>query len=217
MSPGSALASDTDKDSSRSSKQPRTVLINDLLQPREEKQNGRVRDVIPTAAVERPLGKGEVRDGGKATIRGVSEGTPPIAPQPLYNSKQEPNGKADAKPALVLLPKNSGSVPSSRPSSNLDFTQPMLPSNNVASQRQFKASDLPTSSACEIPALKQPDIWSETADEDWLFAGRPLESHPKPKAVVDEGAAEEPPLQVWAEAVYLPLVDIYALPYVVPY
>lgn len=215
MGPGSALASGTDKDSLRPSKQPRTVLINDLLQPKEEKQNGKVRDVHSTAAVERPLvNKVEVRGGGMPSAPDVPEEAPTITPEPLY-IKQETNGKADAKPALVLPPENSGSVPSSKVAGS-NLLQPTLPSNNLASQRQPKASELPTTSACEMLALKQPDVWSDVADEDWLIAGRPLKSHPKPKAEVDRGA-EEPMVQVWAEAIYLPSVDIYALPYVVPY
>lgn len=243
MGHGSALASGTDKDSSRPSKQPRTVLINDLLQSKDEKQNGKVRDVPPTAVPLAPstsaaepslVIKGEVRDGGKALARGMSQRTlviPPVLPPspPLY-SKQEPNGKAadvkpvvakagvksDAKLVLVLPPESSGS----RPGSISSIQPPTLPSNNLDSQRQSpKTSELVASPACEMLALKQTSTWSDVPDEDWLFAGRPALglSHPKPKAEVERGAGGPGSAQVWAEAVFLPSCELYALPYVVPY
>ncbi len=87
-------------------------------------------------------------------------------------------------------------------------------SKDVVSQRQQKIANLATTSACEMLPLSQTSSWAETADEDWLFVQRPLKTHSKPKAEVDRDA-EEP--IVWAKAIYLPLVDIYALPYVVPY
>jgi hypothetical protein len=152
----------------------------------------------------------------------------------LY-SKQEPNGKAadvvsDAKQQLVLvLPaENSGNEVasgSSKPGSisNSGIIQPPLPSsNNLDSQRQpAKASELVVASPpCEMLALKQVSTWSDVPDEDWLFAGRPapgLLSHPKPKAEVERGAGGPGSVQVWAEAVFLPSCELYALPYVVPY
>ncbi|XP_024382824.1 uncharacterized protein [Physcomitrium patens] len=217
-----------DKDSLRPSKQPRTVLISDILQPKEEKQNGKVRDVPPTAVTERPLiqstaaavepslvSKGEVRDGGKTLAWSVLERTPvtlPVIPQPLY-SKKEPNGKAsDVKPGLVLPPESSASI---GPPGSIN-NQPALSSVKLEPQRQSpKASELP-SPPCEMMILKPTSSWSDTPDEDWLFAGRPLGSHLKPKAEVERGAGESS-VQVWAEAVLLPSCDLYALPYVVPY
>lgn len=213
---GPLLASGTDKDSSRPSKQPRTALIKELLQPpKEEKQNGKVRDerIQPTSSGVEPS-KGEVRDGSKASAQRI--GSQAVPSQPLY-SKQEPNGTADdAKPTLVLPPENSSvSDPSSRPgSSNMISNQPT--NNFDIAQRQ--SPELAPVGAMLV--LKQPSAWSDVPDEDWLLAGRPpLGSHPKPKADVERGATRrgEPSLQVWAEAVFLPSCDLYALPYVVPY
>ncbi|KAG0598327.1 hypothetical protein M758_12G063900 [Ceratodon purpureus] len=241
-----------DKDSSRPSKQPRTVSVNDLLQSKDEKQNGKVRDVLPTAVPLAPstsaaepslVIKGEVRDGGKALARGMSQRTLVIPPsvipssQPLY-SKQEPNGKAtDVKPVvskagvksdaklpvvLVLPAESSGNeLPSASKPGSISSIQPTLPSNNnLDSQRQSpKASELVASPPCEMLALKQTSTWSDVPDEDWLFAGRPALglSHPKPKAEVERGAGGAGSVQVWAEAVFLPSCELYALPYVVPY
>ncbi|XP_024364270.1 uncharacterized protein [Physcomitrium patens] len=228
-----------DKDSSRPSKHPRTVLISDILQPKEEKQNGKVRDIPSRAVTESPLKqstaaavepslviKDEVKDGGKAPTRSVPERTPvippvipppisPIPSQPLY-IKQEPNGKAsDVKSGLVLPSESSTSEPSCRPLGSIG-NQTTLPSSNLDPQIQSpKASKLPPPS-WEMLALKPTSSWSDVPDEDWLFAGRPLGSHPKPKAEVERGAGESS-VQVWADAVLLPACELYALPYVVPY
>jgi hypothetical protein len=206
---GPRFASGTD--SLRSSKLQRTGLVNDLLH--EDKQNGRVQsESYPSAAVERPLGKGENGDGGEGPPLGLTERTPTNSPHLLYDTKEGPNGNAVAKPLLVLPLKRSSSIPS-RPSREPSIQLHSLDSSDIVSQRQQVAANLPTTSASETLPLMQTSIWSETADEDWLFVRRPLKTHSKPKAEVD---AEEP-AQVWAKAIYLPAVDIYALPYVVPY
>jgi hypothetical protein len=206
---GPRFASGTD--SLRSSKLQRTGLVNDLLH--EDKQNGRVQsESYPSAAVERPLGKGENGDGGEGPPLGLTERTPTNSPHLLYDTKEGPNGNAVAKPLLVLPLKRSSSIPS-RPSREPSIQLHSLDSSDIVSQRQQEAANLPTTSASETLPLMQTSIWSETADEDWLFVRRPLKTHSKPKAEVD---AEEP-AQVWAKAIYLPAVDIYALPYVVPY
>ncbi len=210
LQPGSGVASDTD--SLRSSKLQQTDLVNNLLH--EEKQNGRVQSKSnPSAAVEHPLGKGETGDGGKAL--GLSERMHTTSSPPLYNIEEGPNGNAVAKPLLVLpLKKNANFL--SRPSRESNIQSQSLDHNDVVSQRQQKAANLPTTSACEMLPLSQTSTWSETVDEDWLFVQRPLKTHSKPKANVDRDA-QEPTTQVWAKAIYLPAVDIYALPYVVPY
>ncbi|CAK9209819.1 unnamed protein product [Sphagnum troendelagicum] len=198
-------------DSLRSSKLQRTGLVNDLLH--EDKQNGRVQsESYPSAAVERPLGKGENGDGGEGPPLGLTERTPTNSPHLLYDTKEGPNGNAVAKPLLVLPLKRSSSIPS-RPSREPSIQLHSLDSSDIVSQRQQEAANLPTTSASETLPLMQTSIWSETADEDWLFVRRPLKTHSKPKAEVDT----EEPAQVWAKAIYLPAVDIYALPYVVPY
>ncbi|CAM6079143.1 unnamed protein product [Sphagnum tenellum] len=62
-------------------------------------------------------------------------------------------------------------------------------------------------------AFEQPFGKGETWDGRKALV-LPLKTHSEPKAEVDRDA-EEP--MVWAKAIYLPVVDIYALPYVVPY
>ena len=208
-----------------------------------------MRDVPPTAALAPSTSaaepslviKGEARDGGKALARGMSQRTLVIPPsvippssQPLY-SKQEPNGKAtdvkpvastkpgvksDAKLVFVLPAESSGNqLPSGSKPGSISSIQPMLPSNNLDSQRQSPKSSELVASPCEMLALKPTSSWSDVPDEDWLFAGRPAHglSHPKPKAEVERGAGGPGSVQVWADAVFLPSCDLYALPYVVPY
>lgn len=155
-----------------------------------------------------------------ARLRGKTPAVTPPHQQPLY-SKHEPNGKAvaaDVKPAgypLVLANPESSSG-KEQPGGNSNSH------NNLdkASQRQ-SPDEL---AGFEMLVLKQPEAWSDVPDEEWLFAGggRPLGlSHPKPKAEVARGAvvaaSESSSVQVWAEAVFLPSCEIYALPYVVPY
>ncbi len=207
MQPGFGVGSDTD--SQQSSKLQRTDLVNNSLH--KEKQNGRVQsESHPSAAFEQPFGKGETWDGGKALV--LSERTSTISPLPLYNIKEGPNGNAVSKPLLFFPLKKNSSFPS-RPSRESNIQSLSSDSKDVVSQRQQKIANLATTSACEMPPLSQTSSWAETADEDWLFVQRPLKTHSKPKAEVDRDA-EEP--MVWAKAIYLPVVDIYALPYVVP-
>lgn len=212
MQPGFGVGSDTD--SQRSSKLQWTDLVNNSLH--KEKQNGRVQsESHPSAAFEQPFGKGETWDGGKALV--LSERTSTISPLPLYNIKEGPNGNAVSKPLLIFPLKKNSSFPS-RPSRESNIQSLSSDSKDGVSQRQQKIANLATTSACEMPPLSQTSSWAETADEDWLFVQRPLKTHSKPKAEVERDAlpiAEEP--MVWAKAIYLPVVDIYALPYVVPY
>lgn len=240
----------TDKDSTRPSKQPRTALINDLLQPssapKEEKQNGKVRDDVQlplsterlqstSGAVEPELRDVKASTAARSTPTVTVTTTPAAAAivppvgavpsQPLY-IKQEPNGKVvDAKPVVVLPPESNSRLPGPSNHSNnnnnnnsISTHQPTA-TDNLEAQRQSPDADAAVGGGMLV--LKQPSAWSDVPDEDWLFAGRP--TPPKPKAEVERGAArsslglEEPSLQVWSEAVFLPSCDLFALPYVVPY
>lgn len=55
-------------------------------------------------------------------------------------------------------------------------------------------------------------VWSAVDDQEWLFLHN-NELHLKPKAKVEVDGSS----QVWTEALFLPSVGMYALPYVVPY
>ncbi|KAL2634789.1 hypothetical protein R1flu_006268 [Riccia fluitans] len=106
---------------------------------------------------------------------------------------------ASCKPAVKVEEASCSSRPSSH-TQNID-------SNNSGSH---KPSKLPDFSVCDT--IPQRTSWSAIDDEEWLNPS--TERVPqKPKAEVGEDTSQ----QVWADAIFMPSVDMYALPYVVPY
>ncbi|BBN05740.1 hypothetical protein MPTK1_3g15600 [Marchantia polymorpha subsp. ruderalis] len=216
-----------DKDP-RSSKLQRTEVLHST------EENGRVREIKTTAAVvARPLdrdGKDAAkaldkdgkdgakpldRDGKDAAKPRGSVGGPATRPSSMYSKEQhQPNGKVDRTlPPIVLSKPVTGdsppavkveeAAPSSRPSNHNHH----IDSNNSGSHRPSK---LPDFSVCDT--MPQRTSWSAIDDEEWLSPSSE-QVHQKPKAKVEE----DTPQQVWADPIYLESVEMYALPYVVPY
>ncbi|CAM6096641.1 unnamed protein product [Calypogeia fissa] len=197
-----------DKDP-RSSKLQRTSRTNNVLHSNEE--NGKVRETTVSAAVACSLG----RDGRDAAKPPDSVVGPASEPPSMYIKKDhQPNGKVvPIVPPVVLLkprgdsPPDVDATPSTRPSNHSHPIDSSSRKSNFSSQRSQK---LPDFSICDnLPPLAS---WSTLDDEDWLFPSSER-LHSKPKARAEEATSKE----VWAEAVYLSSVDMYALPYVVPY
>ncbi|KAJ6831561.1 myb-like protein X [Iris pallida] len=59
----------------------------------------------------------------------------------------------------------------------------------------------------QVYSVPQMEEWPEYDDQEWLFSG----SNPQPKPEAGQ------PLQVWAKGLQIELVDVFALPYVIPY
>jgi hypothetical protein len=197
----------TDKES-RSSKLQRKLHVNNALHTIGE--NGRVRETPISAAVACLV----ERDGRDASTPCDNVVGPSSHPPLMYSKKeQQSNGKIDVNLPPVVLAKPPGGSP--RHVEAVAFTRPSNHSlYNESSQRpEFASQRLqgpPDLSICDnLPPLAS---WSTLYDQDWLYTSseRP---YSKPKVRVEEYSSQE----VWAEAVYLSAVEMYALPYVAPY
>lgn len=191
----------------RSSKLQRTSRANNVLHSNEE--NGRVRETTISAAVACPSER-DGRDAAKPPDGVVGSASHP--PTMYIKKDQQSNGKVGPNlPPVVLSTALGGSpdveaVPSTRPSNHNHLIESSR-KPNFSSQRP---QELPDFSICDnLPKLA---TWSTLDDEDWLLPSSER-VRAMPKARVDEDASQE----VWAEAIYLSSVDMYALPYVVPY
>lgn len=67
-----------------------------------------------------------------------------------------------------------------------------------------------------ILSIPKIDEWSGFDDQDWLF-DKNRSCLSKETKVGSCSSTSEGDLQVWAKAVHIELVDLYALPYVIPY
>ncbi|KAJ7266493.1 hypothetical protein O6H91_20G005600 [Diphasiastrum complanatum] len=91
-------------------------------------------------------------------------------------------------------------------SSETDTDVPCLLNNSLYADRHIHGS------VCSLDALSQPESQFAFDDLEWLFPSNRLSLKPKEKPNIGDGK-----VQVWAEAVYLSSIDMFALPYVAPY
>lgn len=226
----------TDKDK-RSSKLQRTALVNDL-----HTENGTLRpEAKAVTIVERPaLDSGRKKTDSKPPL---NDGRPldnSAKCQPsggakanLYNSNKElPNGKVDSNLPSPIVLSRPPSGTSRQPADEKVAVPPRIPvthhidgsskkkHSSVGAEKQLPREDWVDKVLSEIRAgIPQQDTSSAAMDDsqEWLFRSEGLHSKPKAK-VEDSGAAkQEQPLLVGAEAVHLPAIDMFALPYLVPF
>ncbi|KAL3693043.1 hypothetical protein R1sor_006694 [Riccia sorocarpa] len=180
------------------------------------------------------------RDGKDAAKPRAIVGGPGTRPSSMYSKEQlQPNGKVDRSLPTIVLSKpvtggnQSGvkveeavarkpavkleSAASSKPVVKVEeassSSRPSGHTQNIDSSSNsgiHRPSKLPDFSVCDT--MPQRTSWSAIDDEEWLTPS--TERVPqKPKAEAGEDTSQ----QVWADAIFMPSVDMYALPYVVPY
>eukprot|EP00249_Psilotum_nudum_P008058 c21014_g4_i1 orf=133-900(-) len=170
-----------------------TALVNDVLHSKKQRQ---LKSQI-AAAVEQPVdrSRGGVADG--ADNQKHSDIT--ICQPELYNKDKRGNGKVASK-----LSNFSGSS-SSNGNKGIGETFP-------SSRHRFE-SDHVVAEQRHSDILTQAESGSTHDDQEWIFLHN-ICSYPKVKFQIKKHSGAS---QVWAEVLYLPSVDIYALPYVIPY
>ena len=69
-----------------------------------------------------------------------------------------------------------------------------------------------------VPPQILQDVCVDNEDEDWLFGGKSKLEMPEKKRVLrDDSIPCSNTLSLWPRAQYLPEVDMFALPYTVPF
>lgn len=116
------------------------------------------------------------------------------------------NGKVDIKEHITIGLRGSGQ-PDTRPSSS----STKVKENGEASAKPPHPDSKYLSQILTIP--KMGDRSDDFDDQEWLFSSIGLGSK---KAKVGSPGVESTP-QVWAEAMQIESVDVFALPYVIPY
>ncbi|KAK9944730.1 hypothetical protein M0R45_010283 [Rubus argutus] len=116
------------------------------------------------------------------------------------------NGKVDIKEHIIVGLRGSGQ-PDTRPSSS----STKVKENGEASAKPPHPDSKYLSQILTIP--KMGDRSDDFDDQEWLFSSIGLGSK---KAKVGSPGVESTP-QVWAEAMQIESVDVFALPYVIPY
>ncbi|KAK2973601.1 hypothetical protein RJ640_027511 [Escallonia rubra] len=87
------------------------------------------------------------------------------------------------------------------------------PSSSTGNQASRKSPHPDTKYLSQVLSVPRMDEWSEFDDQDWLFSSK---KSPVKKPDVDSvGVKQE--VRVWAEALQIESVDVFALPYVIPY
>ncbi|PON75054.1 myb-like protein X [Parasponia andersonii] len=109
------------------------------------------------------------------------------------------NGLRGPEPSNSILI-NSSSCPSQVKENGEASTNPPHPDAIYLSQ------------ILSVPKMGE---WSDYDDQEWLFNSSCV--HPKKPMGASHWIEETPQPQVWAEASQIPSVDLFALPYVIPY
>lgn len=119
------------------------------------------------------------------------------------------NGQVDIKDHIIIGLRGSGQLDacSTRPSSSTTKVK----ENGEASAKPPHPDSKYLSQILTIPEMG--DGSDDFDDQEWLFSSSGLRSK---KAKVGSPGVESTP-QVWAEAMQIESVDVFALPYVIPY
>lgn len=97
----------------------------------------------------------------------------------------------------------------------------VVPSTQSSREKTARKSDAPakqphpdTKYLGQVISVPKVDEWSDFDDQEWLFDSSTRKPEVK-LSDIDETIDETP--QVWARALWLEPVDVYALPYVIPH
>ncbi|KAE8712270.1 protein ELC [Hibiscus syriacus] len=142
-------------------------------------------------------GNGKTLESCQAPIPLTLDSKGPGTSPRVENKERKVNGIVEAQLSSVSPAKH---LSSSAQASQIDVvsTKPPHPDSKYLSQ------------VLTVPKMEE---WSDFDEQSWLFQNTESQSK-KPK--VGFSQIDEPP-QVWAEALQIDSVDVYALPYVIPY
>eukprot|EP00249_Psilotum_nudum_P008057 c21014_g3_i2 orf=245-937(-) len=171
-----------------------TELVNDVIHSKKQRQPKAWIATVVEHPLERSHGDAAERTGNQKHLDIA------VCHPELYSKDQEANGKAASKPSIL-----SGSLETN---SNKGVGQMFI------SCRQHLECDHVVTRQKHSDILPQAESSNSAVDDqEWLFVHND-HSHPKVEIQTKDSGG---PSQVWTEVLYLPSVDIYALPYVVPY
>lgn len=193
---------DKDKDRDRDKDKEKDNRRTEPLNEAHCLENGRVlgiKAVSPAVTFESTHLRGDRVQAGSSRSDGQPLDSSNCEPA-LYNKERDANGKVDTELPLSL-PRSALNTNGAVASDLAPSTRHSLGNDNDLHRQRHSQS---------TPQIE--GAWSAVDDQEWLFVhNNHLPSKPKTKEE-ERGVS-----QVWAEALLLPSVDIYALPYVVPY
>lgn len=171
----------------RSSKKYRTGVASNVV----HMENGRIQEVKVPPAVENSL---ERHDRDVADM--------PSTELPLYSKCSQP------APHNKSLEANCGvGIISSRPTG----TNKSIGETATSSSQNFESDEIKHLQTAFLPQVE--GFWSPVDDQEWLFLQNHLPHSLANKRPEKTGGTSK----LWTEALHLPSVHVYALPYVCPY